>query len=129
MAAKKGLAPLKPLGLKPVGQKGQQPKPASTSKDVTLPVPPANPGRPKSNLADYLIKSPDKMINTTPDVMDKVQQQFLTLKHLPPGLAPKGLRDARWHYTDTPTAMEDRRRKEISRGFGDRIRQGKSWQQ
>ena len=81
----------------------------------TLPVGEAPAGRPPSNLGNYLIKPTIRsntgfeMLNTTPDALDKVNEQYLRKGQLPQALQPKYLRK--------PEVLEAARRKSISKGW------------
>jgi hypothetical protein len=74
----------------------------------------AAPGRPHSNVGQYLIKptiedkSGFEMINDTPDVLDRVKESLRKFE-LPTALQPKYLRK--------PEVMENQRKKAISKGF------------
>lgn len=82
---------------------------------AALPVGEAPPGRPPSNLGNYLIKPTIKshtgfeMLNTTPDALDTVNQQYLRKGQLPQALQPKYLRK--------PEVLDTARRKNISKGW------------
>lgn len=75
----------------------------------------AAPGRPKSNIGNYLIKPTDKsrtgfeMLNAEPSIIAQAQDRYLKAYELPPSLQPKYLRK--------PEVMENQRRKEISKGW------------
>lgn len=95
------------------------PKPTTTE----LPVGQAPPGRPPTNLGNYLIKptiqshTGYEMLNTTPDALDKVNEQYLRKAQLPMALQPKYLRK--------PEVLDAARRKNISKGWRKpRSRQG-----
>jgi hypothetical protein len=97
----------------------QVPAPTTTQ----LPVGEAPPGRPPSNLGNYLIKPTNRsntgyeMLNTTPDALDAVNQQYLRKGQLPQALQPKYLRK--------PEVLDTARRKNISKGWRKpRSRQG-----
>ena len=81
----------------------------------TIPTEPTPPGRPPSNLGQYLIKPVDdtdtgfEMINAEPELIHKVNTQYLKAGKLPPALQPKYLRK--------PEVMEANRAKNISRGW------------
>lgn len=105
-------------------------KPAGTVQPMVqapttteLPVGEAPPGRPPSNLGKYLIKPTIRshtgyeMLNTTPDALDKVNEQYLRKGQLPMALQPKYLRK--------PEVLDTARKKNISRGWRKpRSRQG-----
>ena len=110
---------------KPLLTVGVGPRPAAPSGPGPTPIglPTPGPGRPKSNIGQYLIKptaevdSGFEMINTEPNVLKAVHQQYLKSGELPPALQPKYLR--------RPEAMDTGRRKAISKGFNKpRSRQG-----
>jgi len=89
----------------------------------TVPVGNAQAGRPPSNLGNYLIRPTAEtdtgfeMLNSKPDAIKTVEQQYLKLGQLPPALQPKYLRK--------PAALDTNRAKNISRGWRKpRSRQG-----
>jgi hypothetical protein len=87
--------------------------PAPTT--TTLPTGEAPPGRPPSNLGNYLIKPTIRsntgfeMINTTPDALDAVNEQYLRKGQLPMALQPKYLRK--------PEVLDTARKNAISKGW------------
>jgi hypothetical protein len=107
------LDPVKPL--KPT--QGLQAKPVPGLKAAPDKVPgfKAAPGRPATNVGQYLIKpTPEQhtgyeMLNTEPQVIGQVEEQFMKKWELPPALQPKYLRK--------PEIMENQRKKAISKGF------------
>jgi hypothetical protein len=114
------IEPLKPKATPTAAALAQQlPKPLKPPKSSTTPgkVPgfKAAPGRPKSNIGNYLIKPTDKsrtgheMLNTEPQVIEQTHERYLKQFELPPALQPKYLRK--------PEVMENQRRKEISKGW------------
>ena len=80
-----------------------------------VPLSNAGPGRPVSNIGRYLIRPIDdqdtgfEMLNTEPQVITQVNQQYMRRGQLPPSLQPKYLRK--------PEVMETNRAKNISKGF------------
>jgi hypothetical protein len=84
-------------------------------KAKTVPLGPAPPGRPTSNLGQYLIKPTNEtttgfeMLNDTPDFVQQVHEQFLKKYQLPPSLQPKYLRK--------PAVMDVQRARSISKGW------------
>jgi hypothetical protein len=88
---------------------------AGVPTTTALPVGEAPPGRPPSNLGKYLIKPTNRgdtgfeMLNTTPDLIDQVNKQYLRKGELPMALQPKYLRK--------PEVLDTARRKNISRGW------------
>ena len=88
---------------------------AGSSSGPNLPLGPAPPGRPPSNLGDYLLKPTDdtetgyEMLNDKPDLIDKVNEQYLKQFKLPPALQPKYLRK--------PEVMDHQRATKISKGW------------
>lgn len=87
--------------------------PAARSKEI--PLGRAGPGRPPSNLGQYLIKPVDdqntgfEMLNSEPKIIGQVNQQYMRKGQLPPSLQPKYLRK--------PEVMEKGRAAAISKGF------------
>jgi hypothetical protein len=69
-------------------------KTMTTPKEATTPTGAAPVGRPQSNIGKYLIKPTPtsitgyEMLNETPDVLDKVHQQFMQKFELPTHLRP-----------------------------------------
>jgi hypothetical protein len=90
-------------------------KPYSTARRVGNIFGQTPPGRPVSNLGRYLLRpTPDvragvEMLNTQPDILERVHEQYLKAYELPPALQPKYLR--------TPAVMDNRRAQAISRGW------------
>jgi hypothetical protein len=86
-----------------------------------LPLGSAGPGRPPTNLGNYLIRPTAEsdtgyeMLNDQPKLLDEVEKKFLKIKQLPPGLAPTKLVNPQ--YTKRPQALEAGRKRAISRGF------------
>jgi hypothetical protein len=109
MAAKP--RPMKMAVLKPV--KPMTPTPGLKLHNV--PEFKAAPGRPASNIGQYLIKPTPtqdtgfEMLNTTPQVLDQAKEHYMQKWELPPALQPKYLRK--------PEVMEIQRKKAISKGF------------
>lgn len=111
------MAVLQPYRAAPTGprppKEGSSPLPVL--KPGKLPGFKAAPGRPESNVGQYLIKPTDKsdtgfeMLNTTPQSVTEAEQKFLKMYELPPALQPKYLRK--------PEVMERGRSKEISKGW------------
>ena len=91
------------------------PRVAGSNGDATIPLGPAPPGRPISNIGDYLLKPTDatttgyEMLNDQPDLIDKVNEQYLKSFQLPPALQPKYLRK--------PEALDHQRATKISKGW------------
>ena len=77
----------------------------------------AAPGRPKSNLGNYIVKSvgPNRsktgfeMLNDTPQAIAAAKEHYLSKYELPPALAPKYIRE--------PEVQTRQRAKEISKGW------------
>lgn len=77
----------------------------------------AAPGRPKSNVGQYLIKpvGPNRsktgyeMIERTPQAIKKTQETYLKIGELPPALQPKYIRE--------PEIQRNARAKAISKGW------------
>ena len=73
------------------------------------------PGRPPSNLGQYLIKPTNRsntgyeMLNTEPDILGKVNEQYLRQGQLPLALQPKYLRK--------PEVLDAPRKRNISKGW------------
>ena len=80
-----------------------------------VPLGRASPGRPVSNIGQYLIKPINdqntgfEMLNTEPKVISQVNKQYLRMGQLPPSLQPKYLRK--------PEVMDQGRAAAISKGF------------
>ena len=106
MAGKGGYKLLKPLP-------GRKPKPPRLP--TALPLENAPPGRPISNIGQYLIKptpnSPTgyEVLNAKPDLIKEVNNKYLKAFELPPALQPKYLRK--------PEVLDQVRSKNISRGW------------
>lgn len=87
MAAAKKKAPAKKPMLK-----------VGVPKQPTAGLPKAAPGRPASNIGQYLIRptaelnSGYEMINADPRILQQVHQKYLKAGQLPPALQPKYLR-------------------------------------
>jgi hypothetical protein len=101
----------KPAGVTP--PMVRVPPPMTPSKELpggTLPA-----GRPPSNLGQYLIKPTSQgktgyeMLNTEPDILDKVNHQYLRQGQLPLALQPKYLRK--------PEVLDTKRKRNISKGW------------
>jgi hypothetical protein len=75
----------------------------------------AAPGRPATNVGQYLIKPTNKdksgfeMLNDKPQVISQAQDHYMKKFELPPPLQPKYLRK--------PEVMENQRKQAISKGF------------
>jgi hypothetical protein len=86
-----------------------------TGSPATVPGFKAAPGRPQSNVGQYLIKptiqdkSGFEMVNDKPAAIEQVKENYLKKWELPPALQPKYLRK--------PEVMEQQRTKAISKGF------------
>jgi len=72
-------------------------------------------GRP-ARVKPIVLRTPDQASgfewagqNLQPEVIKRVQQQYIKNQQLPPGLAP--------NYTRLPNSIENRRRLSISRGW------------
>ena len=87
--------------------------PAAKSKEI--PLGNAPPGRPPSNLGQYLIKPVDdqdtgfEMLNTEPKLITKVNQDYMRKGQLPTALQPKYLRK--------PEVLDKQRSDAISKGW------------
>jgi len=106
--------PLVPTAPTPRVTVAPQPNaPASRSKEI--PLGRAGPGRPPTNLGQYLIKPIDdqntgfEMLNTEPSMITKVNQDYMRKGQLPLALQPKYLRK--------PAVMEKGRAAAISKGW------------
>jgi hypothetical protein len=94
----------------PVGASPQQ-----ANKPVQTVLGTNPPGRPASNIGQYLVKptadvdSGFEMINTDPNVLKRVHENYLKKGELPPALQPKYLRK--------PEVLDKSRANAISRGW------------
>ena len=92
---------------------GASPQPGNKPVQNVLGTNPA--GRPISNIGKYLVKpvadvnSGFEMINTDPNVLKRVHEQYLKKGELPPALQPKYLRK--------PEVLDKNRSNSISRGW------------
>ena len=97
----------------PANPAGASPQQANKPVQQALGTNPA--GRPASNIGQYLVKpSPDEntgfeMINTDPNILKRVHEQYLKKGELPPALQPKYLRK--------PEVLDKNRAKSISKGW------------
>jgi hypothetical protein len=113
------MAQIEPLKPKAQPKAIELPKPLKPSKAASTPGGvsgfKAAPGRPASNIGNYLIKPTDKartgfeMLNADPTIIAQAHERYLKAYELPPALQPKYLR--------MPEVMENQRRKEISKGW------------
>lgn len=88
---------------------------AAPNRSKEIPLGRAAPGRPTSNIGNYLIKPVDdqdtgfEMLNSEPKIITQINQQYMRKGQLPLALQPKYLRK--------PEVMEAQRAAAISKGF------------